>query len=639
MLSISATLIVYRSEQNKKQEQFQQQTTVLVNELQRHLDSYTQLTRSVGSFFNTAESINLQDFQELSRSLLPYYNSFSGLGWTQKVEASERLRYEQELQNQGFADFSIHELDSQQNPVDAKSRSVHFPTLYLESLEQLQFSVGWDAASDPKRLLSLEQVEDLEIIVSTPLVQVESGNPGFVFYYPFFAPSEFEQANNESTFQGAIFGFYEVETWVKTAIEDLDIAGLDFYLYDLPQDQLYSALNKTRVSFNDSFLIAYKDENLIKSPELANLSILNNAGEKSSNLCDHSDWLLCIRSLNLPQRELSLLVLPVYNPSILSWRVVTTLALGLLITGSFVMYLYISRRTTLKLEKKNQELQELFEKLKQTQSQLIQTEKMSSLGQLVAGVAHEINNPVSFITGNIEYAKSYFEGILSLLHVYQTRYPQPDSDIEEAIDRLDLDFVLEDLPKLLDSMQSGSERLRQIVLSLRVFSRLDEAELKNVDIHTGIESTLMILNSRLKMSRNHPDITVKKDYGNIPLIKCYAGQLNQVFMNILANAIDALEESFLAGKLKDRLPTIHIKTAQVNSDWITIQIIDNGLGITPEVQTHLFDPFFTTKPIGKGTGLGLAISYQIIHDRHGGYLTCSSELGQGTEFLIKLPIH
>ena len=641
-LTLSTTFVVHRSEVNKEQARFEQQTAVLVSELQGYLDDYTQLTRSVGSFFDTAESINLQDFQELSRSLLPYYNSFLGLGWTEQVEAEERFLYEQQWQNRGDTNFFMYEFDSQQNPVLAQSRSVHFPTTYLESLEKLQYSVGWDAASDSQRLLSLKKAESLGILMSTPLVTLESGKPGFVLYYPIFTTSDSTQANSQSIFQGAIFGFYELETWIQQAIVDLNLTNLDFYIFDLPQDQLNSALNKTKVSPNRSFLVAYKDkiESLTQSPQVAELSTLNSSTNLSERASfSEANWLFYIRSLNMPQRELSILILPTANQGILSWRVITVLALGLLLTGSLIMYLFISKQATLKLEGKNQELQALFGQLKQTQSQLIQTEKMSSLGKLVAGVAHEINNPVGFIAGNVEYAKNYCLDLLSLLHLYQAKYPQPSPDIQEVIEQIELDFILEDLPKLLKSMEFGAERLHQIVLSLRMFSRLDEAELKGVDIHTGIDSTLMILNSRLKTPGSHPDITIKKNYGKLPLIECYAGQLNQVFLNILTNAIDALEESLFAGKLQDCLPIIEINTAQIDADWIVIQIIDNGLGITPEVLTRLFDPFFTTKSVGKGTGLGLSISYQIIHDRHGGYLECSSKLGQGTEFLIKLPVH
>jgi PAS domain S-box-containing protein len=291
-----------------------------------------------------------------------------------------------------------------------------------------------------------------------------------------------------------------------------------------------------------------------------------------------------------------------------------------------------------KLKQQAIELEQTLKKLQKTQSHLIQSEKMSSLGQLVAGVAHEINNPVNFIYGNLAHANSYINEILNLLQLYRQNYPNPVLEIQKEIKKIDLDFLIEDLPKLLSSMELGAERIRQIVASLRTFSRLDEAELKAVDIHQGIDSTLMILEHRLKKKSHHPQIEVIKDYGNLPLVECYAGQLNQVFMNILANAIDALEDSLIQGKLTHDQPKIRICTQEIIPQQIMIRISDNGSGIPEQVRQRLFDPFFTTKPVGKGTGLGLSISYQIITERHGGSLKCISSPNQGAEFIIKIPI-
>ncbi|BAY79191.1 PAS/PAC sensor signal transduction histidine kinase (plasmid) [Nostoc linckia NIES-25] len=284
------------------------------------------------------------------------------------------------------------------------------------------------------------------------------------------------------------------------------------------------------------------------------------------------------------------------------------------------------------------ELEQALKELQTTQSQLIQSEKMSSLGQLVAGVAHEINNPVNFIYGNLAHANSYTHELLNLVNIYRINYPNPILEIQQQIQAIDLEFLIEDLPKLLSSMEVGAERIRQIVASLRTFSRLDEAELKPTDIHEGIESTLMILEHRLKTKVNYPQIQVIRDYGNLPLVECYAGQLNQVFMNILSNALDALEDSLIQEKITHNNPQIRICTQQLNAEEIVIRIIDNGSGIPEEVRQRLFDPFFTTKAVGKGTGLGLSISYQIITERHGGSLKCISSPNQGAEFLIQIPI-
>lgn len=295
-----------------------------------------------------------------------------------------------------------------------------------------------------------------------------------------------------------------------------------------------------------------------------------------------------------------------------------------------------TQQTALNAQKQAQQIEQTLQQLQKTQSQLVQSEKMSGLGQLVAGVAHEINNPVNFIYGNLIHANNYAEDILSLLKLYEEEYPEPTSEIEEEKEALDIDFLASDLPKLMKSMMVGAERIRGIVQSLRTFSRLDEAEMKTVDIHEGIESTLMILQHRIKSKQEHSGIEIIKKYANLPNITCFAGQLNQVFMNLLTNAIDALEEGVVKGQVS--VPQIQITTEILNHHHVAIHIIDNGTGISEEVQRRLFDPFFTTKPVGVGTGLGLSISYQIIVDKHGGQLHCFSKQGEGTEFVIEIPI-
>ncbi|MCS6814987.1 MAG: GAF domain-containing protein [Cyanobacteria bacterium] len=282
------------------------------------------------------------------------------------------------------------------------------------------------------------------------------------------------------------------------------------------------------------------------------------------------------------------------------------------------------------------ELATALQDLKQAQTHLIQTEKMSSLGQLVAGVAHEINNPVNFIYGNLDHTSAYAQTLLDCLHLYQHHYPKPVPEIGQYAD--ELEFIAEDLPKLLASMKTGADRIRQIVLSLRNFSRFDQADIKAVDIHDGIDSTLMILQHRLKPKSNRASIQITKHYGTLPLVECYPGQLNQVFMNILSNAIDALEED---PRYKNIPGQISIQTSLQPIKSVPhaiIHIADNGPGIPPAAQEKIFDPFFTTKPPGKGTGLGLSISYQIVVERHGGSFRCVSQPNQGTEFWIEIPV-
>lgn len=300
------------------------------------------------------------------------------------------------------------------------------------------------------------------------------------------------------------------------------------------------------------------------------------------------------------------------------------------------------RESEAQLRQQAQELEATLQDVQQMQMQLVQSEKMSSLGQLVAGVAHEINNPVSFIYGNLSYASDYIRDLMRIIQLYQHYYPAPAAEIVKESETIDLDFLMEDLPRLLDSMKVGSERIKQIVLSLRTFSRMDEAEKKEVNIHDGIDSTLMILQNRLKAHPDRPEIQIVKQYGDVPQVDCYAGQLNQVFMNVLSNAIDALEDAIAADQLPERSPTIQVTTAVVETATrdrnLQIQITDNGPGIPEHIKPRLFDPFYTTKPIGKGTGMGLSISYQIVTERHNGTLTCESTLGTGTTFCITIPL-
>jgi signal transduction histidine kinase/amino acid transporter len=280
---------------------------------------------------------------------------------------------------------------------------------------------------------------------------------------------------------------------------------------------------------------------------------------------------------------------------------------------------------------------QMREQAKKLAAQLVQSEKMSSLGQLVAGVAHEINNPTTFIYGNLSPAKKYIDDLLSHLKYYQQVYPNHDAKIQAHADEIEIDFIAEDLPKLLNSINIGAERIQNIVRSLRTFSRLDEAKLKAVDIHESIDSTLMILQSRLKAQPRRKEIQVIKAYGELPLIECNGGEINQVFMNLLVNAIDAFDASETTAPVNSTHPKIEIITQTLDQNHIKISIIDNGCGIPTEITSRIFDPFFTTKEVGKGTGLGLSISYEIITQKHSGKLQCISAIGKGTEFIIEIP--
>lgn len=295
-----------------------------------------------------------------------------------------------------------------------------------------------------------------------------------------------------------------------------------------------------------------------------------------------------------------------------------------------------------RVEERTRELRTTLSELHRTQMQVIQSEKMSSLGQLVAGVAHEINNPVNFIHGNLSHVETYSQDLLRIIQLFQEHYPEPVDEILAEIEDAELDFILDDLPKMLASMKVGTTRIREIVLSLRNFARTDEAGMKSVNIHDGIDSTLTILHNQLKAKSTRPEIEVIREYGDLPLVECYAGQLNQVFMNILSNAIDALEEANkprTLAEIKADPNRITIRTTLIGEEQVEIAIADNGPGIPEGIRNRIFDPFFTTKPIGEGTGMGMSISYSIVTEKHGGTIDCISTPGGGTEFIIKIPLH
>jgi signal transduction histidine kinase len=428
---------------------------------------------------------------------------------------------------------------------------------------------------------------------------------------------------------------------VGFSLESLNLDSINFYLYD------NSATGKER------FLVRYDSQakQLIDNPKLSKPELTNLRGK----ICQNPS--ACTRLFNVADRQWMLLVLPGkgYNGLRTHQGSLAICAIGLLITGCLTIYLLMSLERTAKVEQqvydrtiqlkeRTAELETALKNLQETQLQLIQTEKMSSLGQLVAGVAHEINNPVTFISGNLIHTGEYTRNLLELVEIYQQQYPNPTPEVQAKLQEIELEFIAEDLPKILNSMNLGAERIRQIVLSLRNFSRLDEAQMKSVDIHQGIDSTLMILDNRLKPKADFPGIQLIKEYGDLPLVECLAGQLNQVFMNVLINAIDVLSEAPYQNMSLEKsssnlafLPRIRIRTELLSSNCVCVRIADNGTGMTENVKKRLFEPFFTTKPVGKGTGLGLAIGYQIV-DKHQGAIRCVSAPGEGTEFWIEVPV-
>ncbi|MEG3860858.1 CHASE domain-containing protein [Microcoleus sp. herbarium12] len=642
-LSLIAAGVVWNWENQRMKAEFHQQADRLNATLQQSINKNLDFLYSIQAFYSASAEVSREDFREFAQPALTRNAAVYSVNWVLRVPAADKAAYEEAIRAEGFATFQIYERDADKKPVPVKVRSEYFPVTYREALEVDTKSLGFDLASNPERKAALEKsVNSWKIAASGKIKLIRNDRPGVQLFLPVpgRAGSPDNSGNSRENLRGVIAGVFQITNMVNFYLESLNLDNINFYLYD------NSATGKERFLMRyDSQTKKFIDNPKLEQPELTNLR---------GKICENQS--ACTRTFNVADRQWMLLVLPgkgysglnTHQGSLAIW------AIGLLMTGSLTAYLLMSlgrtakveqqvRDRTIQLKERSAELETALKNLQSAQLKLIQTEKMSSLGQLVAGVAHEINNPVCFISGNLSHADEYTQNLLELVQIYQQEYPNPTPEVQGKLQDIDLEFISEDLPKLLKSMNVGADRIRQIVLSLRNFSRLDESEMKSVDLHEGLDSTLMILDSRLKANGDFPGIKIIKEYGKLPLVECWAGQLNQVFMNILSNAIDVLSDAtnknstLTFSSNSGVLPTIVIRTELSGYNCACVRIADNGAGMTEKIKQRLFEPFFTTKPVGKGTGLGLSISYQII-EKHQGSLRCVSAPGEGTEFWIEFPV-
>lgn len=636
-LSIFAWLIMYNWEEKSLQAELQNQLDKIASNIEQDIKGSLEVLQATSALNSVTNEIKQQDFETFVKSSIYRHPSLQAIAWL------PRITNEQTNQREAFP-LQITERTKQGKIAPAQQRAEYFPVYYNISFKEKELLSGFDFASNPIYKSALQRaVDNDEIVVSgkVNLFKEQESQPNILVFAPVYNSSIprtsrgetlNSQALRRNNLRGYILGILQVEAIVKIALEDVKINSINLSLQDVTASE------------NERFLAISQGTNkkIITASSEKQIEIGQKLYCRKGSACTHI--------INIENRRwlIQLLQAPDYITYLKHWRSCATLIIGILITIIVTIYLLILLRYTDQIEKvvgertaQSKQLKQAFQKLQHTQTKLVQTEKMSTLGLLVAGIAHEINNPINFISGNLQYANNYTQDLLRLVTLYQKHYSNPHPDVLNFVQEIDLDFLINDMQKLFSSMEIGTERIVQLVLSLRNFSRLDESQMKAVNIHEGIDSTLLILQHKLKTQPDRPEIEIVKKYGDLPLVNCYAGQLNQVFMNIIANAIDALDSYYIERGYQENInhpSQVIIETEYLHPDYIKVRISDNGTGMTEDMKKRLFEPFFTTKPAGKGTGLGLSISYQIIVENHKGALWCESVLGKGTEFCVSIPV-
>jgi two-component system, NtrC family, sensor kinase len=611
-LTWAVTGVVQQLEQQRLQAEHDQKVAQITNLIQAEVKHNLDASVMLANFIDASDAIDPAQLQKFGDHLLAEHRGLLSLAWVKAVPQADRAAYEAE-----FGPIRDRLENSQFIP--SPTRSVYFPENQLIPLNDPVGQQGWELGGDVVRRRALQTAYKANAIQVTELIPLPHGSNGIVTFVPVPPPGATEDLQSIRGFVRSVFPLREFVQNVVAQVRHQP--GQDLYL-----------LSDATAQY--AFWVKIDGATGVAAVHVGELPELKTGIE---TLCPRPTN--CFQPIAVGQLQWRLLVSQgaikpsqAFESQLWLFRL-----LGFGSTIALVAYLLINLRQTRQIAAlaaqktaQTEQLTTTLNELQSTQAQLVQSAKMSSLGQLVAGIAHEVNNPVNFIHGNLRHVERYSQDLLTIVETCEQTHPQPEV-VAALAEEYELAFVRSDLPKLLASMQAGTQRIREIVLSLRNFSRLDEAEFKVVNLHDGIESTLMILQHRMQQANTTCPIAVVKQYGELPLIQCCPGLLNQVLMNLIANAIDAV----MANPV-DRPPQITLTTAIV-ADQVQIGIQDNGVGISEADQKSLFNPFFTTKPVGEGTGLGLSISYKIITEQHGGKIWLESSLGRGTTFWITLP--